>query len=455
MAYIIIRHPDNKTDEIKLSNDKSLSLGRAPVNDVCLNRDPKISGKHCVLSFDQASGRHLITDLGSTNGTIINLSRIAKSAVLRDNDKIRIGDIRILFRDGDPTEATSTTTTRKVKKIAISQAPTTDTCVIPTLANLKQAPRLTLVDNFHYEPGQLIERYEIISKIADFRFGSIYSVRLPGKTQRLALKIFNRAFDIHHPGIDEFTNIINKLRTIENPYFVKITDSGVFRGHCFYTMEMVHAESLDKKLAAGHPLSEPEASSIVYTISLALNDAYNSYGIIHGHISPSEILIDNEDNLMILSYGMTSWIAKYFSDGRPVSLPWYMSPEQVSGHPAEWNSDMYSLGIIFFQMLTGVLPFYSENDKETLDMQLNSATPDPHRYNPNIALSDSIVELIWKMTEKNPASRFASWQDFRTAIESISVEYDSTTAQQKSRQNFKAVNKDEQVNSAFKNFFKN
>lgn len=425
MAFITVRHPDDKIENIALSQDKELSLGRASTNDLCFPKDPKVSSRHCSIYYNAEIGGFILRDLRSTNGTILNLNRIAADVALSDNDKIRIGDIRILYRVGELNMET-TTTTKKVLKLASSRdsAPglRTDTCVIPNFANIRRKPKLTLINDYKLSTGETVGTYQILRKIADFQFGCIYSALGQDiNAGSVALKIFNAAFDVHHPAIDEFTNEVLTLQKVDNPYFVRTIEGGAHFGHCYIVMDFISVDDLNMKIAKHAPFPEFEALSIAYTVASALEIAFSQFGCIHGMLSPASVLIDGDDNLMIKGHGLSRWMTKFIGGGKPVPLPWYTSPEQAMCAPFDWQCDVYALGVILFQLLTGAVPYHSSSDREILDMQIRTPLPDTKVVNPNTYVSKATHELLAKMTAKSPKDRFASWQELLSAMEAISA----------------------------------
>ncbi len=429
MAFITIRHPDNKIENIVLEPGKELSLGRASTNEIAFPKDAKISSKHCKIYYSPEIEQYVLSDLRSTNGTILNMNRISADVSLSDNDKIRIGDIRLLFRSGTLNEAT-TTTTKKVLRLAATKndekEQRTDTCIIPNFANIKRKPKLTMMNDFSLTQGEKVGEYQIVRKLADFQFGGVYSAMSPSFQGAVALKIFSLAFDVHHPGLDDFNNCLFKLQHFSNPYFVKTVGGGSHLGHCYQVMDMVSVEDLNMKIAKHAPFPEYEAITIVYTVAAALESAFAGSDIIHGMLSPSSVLIDAEDNLMIKGHGLAHWMTKHISGGKPISLPWYASPEQAMQASFDWSADLYSLGVIFFQLLTGEVPYHSPSDREILDMHLKEPLPNPLETNPNISMCAGTLELLAKMTAKNPKDRFRSWPELLQALEELSANLETT-----------------------------
>lgn len=455
MAFVTIRHPDNKMENVPIPTDKETVFGRSSTADVPFPKDPKISSKHCKIYFDPSLQLFILSDLRSTNGTILNLNRISADVALTDNDKIRIGDIRLLFRLGE-LNAPTTTTTKKVFKLANKtdvKEVRTDTCVIPNFANIKRKPRLTVDNDFSLSSGSNVGKFQIVDKLADFQYGSVYSAMPHNFQGRVALKIFNMAFDIHHPGLDEFNNCLARLVHLDNPYFVRTVDGGVHMGHCYLVMDFATIEDLNMKIAKCAPIPEEDALSVIYTVAAALESAYASHRLIHGMVSPSSILVDSESNLMIKGHGLASWMTKYVSSGRPISLPWYVSPEQAMCAPFDWQADMYSLGIVLFQLLCGMVPYHSPNDREIYDMHLKLQLPNPRDYNPNIVVSDETLAILNRMAAKNPKDRFASWKDFLKTLEDLSSVLDIETTSTDSG-TLPGANVDDKLKDQFGQFFK-
>jgi serine/threonine-protein kinase len=234
--------------------------------------------------------------------------------------------------------------------------------------------------------------------------------------------MYNKAFDIHHPGIDEFYNSIGRMIQIKSPYFLKVLEPGNFQGHCYFVMEYMPEGDLNDIIARSAPFKEEDALSIIYTIADALKDTYNEHKIVHGELTPDNILIDSEYRLLLRGYGMSRWLHKYIHDKFVQGMiPWYTSPEQIEGKIPDWYSDLYSLGVIFFQLLTGYLPFQNESKEIVCNMHLNKRFPDPRNLNPNIAISDQTVMALKRMGAKSPRRRFSCWEEFIETLDMIAA----------------------------------
>ncbi|OGV37892.1 MAG: hypothetical protein A2020_09960 [Lentisphaerae bacterium GWF2_45_14] len=419
MAYLVVRDKE-LTYNVKLDESKEFTMGRSPANELHFDGNITVSNKHCIIVYNEEKSIFVLRDLKSLNGTILNLNRISADIALADNDKIKIGDIRILFKDGSTSNPS--TKTRKVLRLAKSRLPSeldaTATCVIPNLTNIKRKPTVKVFDRILLRQGDIVGSYRIMRKIGDSRYGSVYMCTIGDKSKFMALKIYNQAFDIHHSGIDEFYNILGKIIQIKSPYFLNIFDTGVHKGHCYYVMDYVPEGDLNDIIAKSAPFRESDAVCIVYTIADALREVYDSMKIVHGELSPDNILVDADSNILIRGCGISHWMKNYISESYTKGImPWYVSPEQIEGQDPDWYSDLYSLGIIFFQLLTGHIPFPGDNKEVVYNLHLNKELPNPRSLNPNIAITDDTLSILSRMTKKSPRRRFSCWNELLQAME--------------------------------------
>lgn len=120
--------------------------------------------------------------------------------------------------------------------------------------------------------------------------------------------------------------------------------------------------------------------------------------------------------MMLSEYGLFVWKSLVLNGGRACTSPWYISPEEISGGEISLQTDMYSLGVMLFQMLTGVLPFHSHDEAELLGMHVYKPFPLPSERNPNVSVSSGTLQMLLKMTARKPEDRFQTWDDLLAAI---------------------------------------
>ena len=132
---------------------------------------------------------------------------------------------------------------------------------------------------------------------------------------------------------------------------------------------------------------------------------------------PSNVLYDAEDRMRLAEFGMFYWKSVVLTGGHPCVSPWYISPEAVSGDEMSMQSDMYALGVMLFQMLTGVLPFHSFDERELFQKHLLSPFPLPAERNPNVSVSAGTIQLLLRLSAKDPAGRFPDWDSLLKALD--------------------------------------
>jgi len=255
---------------------------------------------------------------------------------------------------------------------------------------------------------------------------SVYVVASPDSEQDNALKIFKKTIS-GESAEQDFLNTIQDAAKIQHAGFIRYLEAGVHQGHCYYLADYFDSPNLAKRISRKAPFLETECLETIRSIGMSLDFAYEAYGISHRNLKPSNVLYTKNDTPAIADYGLAIWESKALAGSVSIASPWYISPEQISGKRIDWQSDLYSLGVILYQMLTGVLPFHSTIEEELLGMHLEMEFPQPHERNPNVRVSIATCEILKKMTAKDPANRFASWADFIKAVEENIVLLNNST----------------------------
>ncbi len=409
MSTIVVVENGNKT-EVKLSNDKELIIGRSASCDLVLE-DPNISRQHCKIYYHTQEQAFVLSDLGAANGTVLNSNRISGEVFLNDSDKIFIQKVEIFFIEADSKE----TITSKIKVAAVVDSG------IPSAIHIVKESEPVKASPLNYGEGDLIGDYKILNKIKDFKYGTVYATMKEGSSQKTALKIFNRNFSENSQAIDDFVANLSNASSLQHVGLVTNYDAGVHENRCYVTMEYVPFGDLNSFLQKHAPVQPTEAMRIIKSIAHSLRYAYNHDKTIHSNLNPAYVMFGENSNVIVTDNGLANWMTEYLSDGISTALPWYISPEQITGESEiDWTSDLYSLGIMLFQMLSGALPFNSMKEEETLAMHIEMELPSPNDLNPNVIIPKSIKNILGKMTAKKVEDRFKSWDGLIKAIEALS-----------------------------------
>jgi serine/threonine protein kinase len=283
-------------------------------------------------------------------------------------------------------------------------------CGKPVIDNVdNESPTLTMtpINKKHLDIGFVFgERYKILDKVGEGGFGSVYKAEDKKLNEIVCIKILDSklTMDIDHK--DRFITEIKLARKITHPNVVRIHDFAEIEGNYVVTMEYVDGSSLKDKIKQGNI---PTNDMIFYVeqICRAL-DAAQIMGIIHRDIKPGNILIDRNDNVKIVDFGLAKAgdLGEDTVTGAIMGTPEYMSPEQVSSETVDQRSDIYSLGVVMYEMFTGQLPFKGDSPMATaLKRTLEDPIP-PRKINPT--LMSWIDKIVTKMIQRDKNKRYSS-----------------------------------------------
>ncbi|MDP7060116.1 MAG: protein kinase [Candidatus Marinimicrobia bacterium] len=199
------------------------------------------------------------------------------------------------------------------------------------------------------------------------------------------------------------------------------------KGNLFLVMELVKGRPLSKVIGKEvGPMPAERAVHVFTQILDAFSYAHN-HSVVHRDAKPANILITKDDVVKITDFGIARIIGQVglTQTGQKVGTPHYMSPEQVLGKLIDLRSDIYTLGITFYEMIAGRLPMDSDTEFNIMEFHIKHNPPDPREFYPHIP--DELVQAVFKSLEKDPSKRFQSCRDFKLAIGSTSSGSDSPT----------------------------
>jgi len=262
------------------------------------------------------------------------------------------------------------------------------------------------------------KRYEIIEELGRGGMGKVYRVEDKKISQEIALKLINPGIAADKQTLERFNNELKTARMVSHRNVCRMYDLGEDSGIHFITMEYVRGEDLKSMIRMSGQLGIGTAISISKKICEGLSEAHR-LEVIHRDLKPNNIMIDKEGNARIMDFGIArSLKAKGITgSGIMIGTPEYMSPEQVEGKEVDQRSDIYSLGIILYEMLTGRLPFEGDTPF-TIGIKHKSEIPeDPITFNSSIP--EDLNRLILRCMEKDKENRFQCAEDVRSELERI------------------------------------
>ena len=261
-------------------------------------------------------------------------------------------------------------------------------------------------------------RYQVIEELGHGGMGRVYKVFDTKIKEKVALKLIKPEVASDKETIERFSNEIRLARRIGQRNVCKMFDIGEAEGAHFITMEYVHGEDLKSMIQMSGSLSLGMLLSVGKQVCDGLAEAH-SLGVVHRDLKPQNIMIDKHGNAKIMDFG----IARSVKDkgitgvGVMIGTPEYMSPEQAEAKEVDHRSDIYSLGIILYEMATSHVPFTGETALSIAMKQKGEIPKNPKQL--NALIPDDLSGVILKCLEKDKAKRYQSASDVHSELEKI------------------------------------
>ena len=261
-------------------------------------------------------------------------------------------------------------------------------------------------------------RYQVIEELGHGGMGRVYKVQDTDIKEKVALKLLRPEITLDKEAVERFSNELKLARRISHRNVCRMFDLGRAEGTTFITMEFVPGEDLKSFLHRSKQLNIGTAISIAKQVCEGLEEAHR-LGVVHRDLKPGNIMIDKDGDAKIMDFGIARSLSGKGITGAGVLIgtPEYMSPEQVEGKEVDQRSDIYSLGIILYEMVTGHVPF--EGDTAfTIGVKHKSERPrNPRELNAQIP--EDLSRLILQCLEKDKAKRYQNASDVRSELEKI------------------------------------
>jgi TolB-like protein/tRNA A-37 threonylcarbamoyl transferase component Bud32/lipoprotein NlpI len=284
---------------------------------------------------------------------------------------------------------------------------------IPDLTKTMEAPKEELTTG-----STFAARYQIIEELGKGGMGRVYKAHDTKIKEKIALKLINPEIAKDKKTIERFSNELRLARKIRHKNVCGMFDLGEEKGTHYITMEFVPGEDLRSSIRRFGQLPIGKSISIAKQICEGLVEAHR-LGVIHRDLKSNNIMIDKEGNVRVMDFGIArSLEAKGITGaGVMIGTPEYMSPEQVEGKDVDQRSDIYSLGVILYEMVTGRVPFEGDTPF-TIGVKHKSETPkDPKKMNSQIP--EELSRVILKCLEKDKDKRFQSAGEVRLELTGI------------------------------------
>ncbi len=274
----------------------------------------------------------------------------------------------------------------------------------------------------NYDPwiGRKLGRYTLRSKIGSGGSGAVYAAWDESLEREVALKVMVPAPGAPADLLERFRQEARLTARMNHPNIVPIYDVGENEGIFYIAMRLLSGRSLGDVLVERGPLSQDEAIRITLPLAQALAYAHQR-GIVHRDIKPANVLFDEEERAMLVDFGIAKTLdaaaERLTLTGTTIGTPAYMSPEQSAGSEVDYRSDIYSLGILLYQMVSGRAPFQG-NAPTIMRAHLFEAPPPPSTFRPD--LGTELEKVILKAIAKKPEDRFNSLSEMMEALRAVS-----------------------------------
>ena len=271
--------------------------------------------------------------------------------------------------------------------------------------------------------GQVIaDRYHIIKKLGEGGMGAVYLGEHVKMGRKSAIKVMNPGMSADPDAISRFNREASNASRISHPNVCQIYDFGeTTEGVIYLAMEFIEGSALTDLIEKEGALPPARAGKILKQSADALASAHD-LGIVHRDLKPDNIMIvqgrDGSDIVKVVDFGIAKAVAgdeagqKVTKTGLVVGTPEYMSPEQLSGDKLDGRSDIYSLGLVFYRMLTGVLPFQADSAQETMIKRLTDDPMPLETARPDIVFPAKLQAVLDKALARLPSERYANATQF-------------------------------------------
>ena len=260
-------------------------------------------------------------------------------------------------------------------------------------------------------------RYRVESRIGSGGMADVYCAHDEQLGRKIALKVLHRRFAADEEFVERFRREASSAAGLQHPNVVQVFDRGSWDGTYYIAMEFLPGRSLKQIIREEGPLHPARAVDIVIGVLRAARFAHKR-GIVHRDIKPHNVIVDDEGRVKVTDFGIARAGASDMTEtGAIMGTAAYLSPEQAQGHAVAATSDLYSIGIVLYEMLTARVPFEAESAVTIALKQVSEDPVPPRAINPEV--SPELEAVVLRAMQKDPAQRYVDADQFIAALEEV------------------------------------
>ncbi len=281
--------------------------------------------------------------------------------------------------------------------------------------------------------GQRIAGCQVEAVIGQGGMGRVYRATHEGLGKAVAVKVLNASLVANTTFVERFLREARAAAQLDHPNVVRILNAGAEGGRHFIVMEIVEGENLRARLRREGRLEKAEALRLVTGTAHALAAAHE-LGLVHRDIKPDNIMINEDGEVKVADFGLARQATEggeITGEGLACGTPPYMSPEQIAGHAVDGRSDLYSLGIVFYECLAGRRPFYAKDLLGWLECHTRME-PEPLRR--HVAdLPTELAEVVMRLLAKRPEERYGDTRELLAELQFLGGDEPAASAREHTR----------------------
>jgi serine/threonine-protein kinase len=275
-------------------------------------------------------------------------------------------------------------------------------------------------------------RYRLEAKLGSGGMSTVYLARDQTLDRQVAVKVMHREMSEQADQLERFRQEARSVAKLSHPNVVSVIDAGEDGGHPYIVFEYVEGETLKQRINRDGALAPQEAIAYAIEIARGLSMAH-ARNMVHRDIKPQNILIDAEGRAKLTDFGISRQLEQdgMTATGRVLGTTDYVAPEQAMGRKVDPRTDIYSLGVVLYEMLVGQVPFSADSQVGVAMKHVNEELPDVQRRRPEVSAAVALV--VERSTTKDPAERYQQVgemiDDLSTALEVEAARAGSTTGE--------------------------